>query len=102
MILAGTALLTQASKAWFRDILEGVTLIIPNSGEIGKVGECLAQPVLCGAWDGIRELQCLVPLSRRAFLEERLPGQHCPHVPPSSSSPLLTPPSSKETSAELI
>lgn len=48
-----TALLTQGSKAGFRDTLEGVTLIIPNSGEIAEAEECSAQPVLCGAWDGI-------------------------------------------------
>lgn len=54
MTLAGrSALLTQGSKAGFRDTLEGVTLIIPNSGEIAEAGECSAQPVLCGAWDGI-------------------------------------------------
>lgn len=30
----------QGSKAGFRDTLEGVTLIIPNSGEIAEAEEC--------------------------------------------------------------
>lgn len=44
--------------AGFRDTLQGVTLMIPNTGSIAETGEHSAQPVVfCRAWDGVRELQ---------------------------------------------